>query len=148
MTPLIGGYVATTVVSLVLLAVAWRWPRAGRFPFAVLFLAAGVFNTMTALRTPQVYIDGFAPHAFSPMREFIERVVALAPDAFVLTIAAGQLVAAVGLALGRGILFQLAIVGAACFLVGISWLGVGAAFPLNLVLAAAVLLLPRRTSPP
>lgn len=102
---------------------------------------------MTALRTPQVYIDGFSPHAFPRMREFIERAVALAPDAFVLTTAAGQLVAAVGLALGRGILFQLAIVGAACFLVGISWLGVGAAFPLNLVLAAGVLLVLRRTSP-
>jgi len=55
------------------------------------------------------------------MRQFIERVVSLAPDAFVLAIAVGQL------------------------LVAISWPGVGAAFPTNLVLAAGVLLLLRRS---
>jgi membrane protein implicated in regulation of membrane protease activity len=81
------------------------------------------------------------------MREFIERVVALAPDAFVLAIAAGQVLAGVALALGRGALLWLGVVGAACFLVAISWLGVGAAFPTNLVLAAGVLALLRARRP-
>ncbi len=147
MTALATGYVVTTVVSVVLLVVAWRWSRIGRGLFAVLFLGASVFNAVTALRTPSAYVEGLAPHAFTPMREFIERVVALFPDTFVLAIAAGQFAAGVGLAVGRGPWLQLCVAGAACFLVGISWLGVGAAFPLNLVLAAGVLLLLRGPRP-
>lgn len=87
--------------SVAMLLVAWRWPLAGRLLYAVLFLTAGVVNGMTAMRTPKVYIEGFAPHALPPMREFIERVLALAPEAFALSIAAGQVMVAVALALGR-----------------------------------------------
>ncbi len=36
------------------------------------------------------YVDGFGPHAFPPVRELIEGVVVLAPDAFVLAVAAGH----------------------------------------------------------
>jgi hypothetical protein len=139
-SPLAVGYAVTGVASLALVALAWRRPRAARFAFAALFLGASVVNAVTALRTPNAYVEGFAPHAFPPMRELIERVVALAPDAFVLAIAAGQLAAGVGLALGRGPLFHLAVVFAGSFLVAISWLGVGAAFPTNLVFAAGVAL--------
>ena len=146
MSTVATGYLFTSIVSVMMLAVAWRWPRAGRLLYAVLFFAAGVFNAVTAVRTPQVYVDGFAPHAFPPMREFIERIVVLAPDAFVLTIAAGQVLVAVALTVGRGVLLWLGVVGAAFFLVAISWLGVGAAFPLNLVLAAGVVLLLRSRS--
>lgn len=144
MSTLATGYLVTSFTSLLLLLVAWRWPRTGRIPYAVLFLSAAAFNAFTAVRTPDVYVQGFGPRAFPPMREFIERVVALAPDAFVLAIAAGQLLVGIALALGRGLPFRLGVAGAACFLVGLSWLGVGAAFPVNLVLAAGVLLLLRR----
>ena len=144
MSSLVLGYALTALCSSLLLAAAWCWPRFARLPFAVLFLAASAFNAVTALRDPGVYVTGFAPHAFPPAREFIERVVALAPDAVVLAVAAAQAVVGLGLAHGRGVPFHVGVVGATCFLVGISWLGVGAAFPLNLVLAAGVLLLLRR----
>ncbi len=137
------GYLVTGSAALALLLVAWRRPALGRWLFAALFVGAGLFNAVTALREPEVYVTGFAPHAFPPMREFLERVVALAPDAIVLTIASGQLAIGVGLALGRGVPFRASVVGATCFLAGISWLGTGAAFPLNLVLAAGALLLLR-----
>jgi hypothetical protein len=143
MTPIAIAYLVTVVASTAMLLASWRWPRAGRLLYAALFLGAGIFNAVTAVRTPQVYVTGFAPHAFPPMREFIERVVALAPDAIVLTIATCQVFVAIALALGRGALFWAGVAGAACFLVGISWLGVGAGFPMNLVLAAGVVLLPR-----
>jgi hypothetical protein len=143
MSTIAVGYVVTGLVSVAMLLTAWRWPRVGRLLYAALFLAAGILNAVKAVRTPQEYIDGLAPHALPPMREFIERVVALAPDAFVLTIAAGQVMVAIALALGRGLLLWLGVVGAACFLVAISWLGVGAALPMNLVLAAGAVLLLR-----
>jgi hypothetical protein len=143
MSPVVTGYLITSIASGVMLVVAWRWPRVGRFPFAVLFAGAAVFNAVTALRTPRVYVEGFAPHAIAPMRQFIERVVSLAPDAFVLAIAVGQLLVAAALVAGRGAFFVLGVAAAAFFLVGISWLGVGAAFPTNLLLAAGVLLLLR-----
>jgi Mn2+/Fe2+ NRAMP family transporter len=147
MSTIATGYIVTSVVSVVMLVVAWRWPRAGRLLYGLLFLAAGVFNAVTAVRTPQVYVQGFAPHALPPMREFIERVVALVPDAFVLTMAAGQVLVAAALALGRGLLFWFGVVAATCFLVALSWLGVGAAFPTNLVMAAGVVLLLRARQP-
>src|SRR5512133_2308366 len=121
MSTVTTGYAVTTVSSLLLLALAWRWPRAGRSSFAVLFSGAALYNAVTAIRTPMAYVEGFGPHAITPMREFIERVVTLAPDAFVLSVAAGQLVVAVLLAVGRGWGFQLGVALAATFLVGISW---------------------------
>jgi hypothetical protein len=147
MSPLAKGYLFTAVGSAALLLAAHRRPRLGRVLFALLFGVAAIFNAATAIRTPEVYVEGFAPHAIRPMREFIERVVALAPDAFVLAVAAGQLLVALALAFGRGLTFALGVAGAAAFLVGISWLGVGSAFPLNLVLAAGVLLLLRQGRP-
>lgn len=143
MTGLVTAYAITGAASLTLLAVAWRWPRRGRWPFAALFAGAAAFNAFTAVRTPEVYVTGFGPLAFPPMRELILGVVALAPGPIVLAIAAGQLLVAAGLAAGRGVPFRLAVVGATVFLGGISWLGVGAGFPTNLVLAAGVLLLLR-----
>ena len=53
---------------------------------------------------------------------------------------------AVVLTVGRGVLLGFGVVGAASLLVAISWLGAGAAFPLNLVLAAGVVLLLRSRS--
>jgi uncharacterized membrane protein YphA (DoxX/SURF4 family) len=146
MSAIATGYIVASIVSVMMVVVAWRRPRAGRLLYAVLFLGAGMFNGITALRTPQVYIDGFAPHAFPPMSDFIERIVALAPDAFVLAIAVGQVLVGIALAVGRGIPFVAGVIGAAFFLVAISWLGIGAAFPTNLVMAAGVALLPRRPS--
>jgi hypothetical protein len=143
MRPLLTGYLVTGAASLGLLAVAWRWPRRGRWPFAVLFAGAALFNAVTALRTPEVYVAGLGPRAFPPMRQVIEDAVALAPGPFVLAIAAGQLLVAAGLARGRGAPFRVAVVGGATFLAAISWLGTGAAFPTNLVLAGGVVLLLR-----
>jgi hypothetical protein len=140
---LVAGYLVTSLVSILLLLAAWRRPRVGRLLFALLFLSAGVFNAVTALRTPQVYVEGFAPLAIGPFRELIERVVALAPDAFVLAIALGQFLVAAGLAFGRGWPVRAGAIGATVFLLAISWLGVGAAFPTNLVLAAGAALLLR-----
>jgi hypothetical protein len=142
-SPLVVGYVLSSVLSVALAAAAWRWPRGGRLPYAVLFGGASVLNAVTALRTPMVYVEGFGPRAVGPMKEIIEGAVALAPDAFVLAIAVGQAAIAAGLAVGRGAALVLGVAGAATFLVAISWLGVGAAFPTNLVLAAGVLLLLR-----
>jgi hypothetical protein len=48
------GYAVTGPVSVAILLVAWRWPPAGRLLYAVLFLAAGIFNGVTAVRTPEV----------------------------------------------------------------------------------------------
>jgi hypothetical protein len=143
MSPLAMGYAVTAVVSLLMLLLAWRRPRAGRWAYALLFLGAGIFNAVTALRTPEVYVTGFAPHAIGPFREFIERVVTLAPGAIVLTIAAGQVLIAAGLAAGRGAPLIGGAAGAALFLVAISWLGLAAAFPTNLVLAVGAMLLLR-----
>ena len=148
MSPIAIAYAITAGVSIAMLLAAWRRPRVGRLLFAVMFFAAGLFNGVTALRTPQVYVHGFGRYAVGPYRSFIEGPFAVAPGVFVLAIAAGQLLVALGITFGRGLLFKAGVAGAVVFLLAISGLGVGAAFPLNLVLAAGAVLLMRSPSRP
>lgn len=140
MSPVAPGHAVTALAAALLLAAAWWRARLGRALFAALFLGAAVFNAVTALRAPEAYVEGFAPRAVGPFRPFIERVVALAPDAFVLAVALGQLLVAAGLASGRRPLVHAAAAAGAAFLVALSFLGVGAAFPANLAFAGGLVL--------
>lgn len=54
---IVAPYIASNVLALILLACAWRWPRAARWLFAVVFLAASVVNALFALSQPEVYLS-------------------------------------------------------------------------------------------
>ncbi len=134
---LAGPYIVSHLVALIFVLVAWRWPSIARWISGVGFVLAGAFNLWTVSSTPQVYVEGFGPHAFPPYREFIHGVFALHTRAFVTAIACGQMVAGV-LALAPLPWRRLGYAGIVVFLIAITGLGVGAAVPSNLIFAAGV----------
>lgn len=129
-------HLASLVLSCLLLLSAIRNARLGRFLLLMLFAWACAANSAIVIQNPRVYLD-YAPLAVLK----IYRDIILGPFAhhvrlFVLLIALGQALIALGLALGN-VWARLALVGALIFLVDIAPLGVGSAFPSTLVLAGA-----------
>jgi hypothetical protein len=136
----LGPYIGSNVVALVLLGIAILWPRAARWAFAAIFLAAGAFNAYTAITTPDAYLV-YGEMAFLPLyRSFITGVFSRATVAFVLLIAAGQFTAG-ALLTQRGLAFRLGVLGACIFLAAIIPLGVGSAFPFSLTAIAAIVIM-------
>ena len=135
-------YLTTNIVSAVLIVSAIRWPNLTRVLFVLLFLAAGLFNSYTVLTDPEVY-HLYGEMAVLPIyRGFIEGFFSRHTQVIVLTIAAGQLVVGT-LLTQRGQRLKLGVIGAVIFLLAISPLGVGSAFPASLLFAAALVFLYR-----
>jgi hypothetical protein len=133
-------FIVSNVVALILLGVAILWPRVARWTFAVIFLAAGVFNVYTAITAPESYLM-YGETAFLPLyRSFIAGVFSRATAVFVLLIAAGQLTVG-ALLTQRGLAFRLGALGACIFLAAIIPLGIGSAFPFSLIAIAAIVVM-------
>jgi hypothetical protein len=107
------------------------------------FVLAGLTNGTLAVLDPQIYIRGFGPHALGVYKTFIYAVVAQRPGRLILAIAVWQLLVGACILVNSSDFTRLGCVAAAVFLVGISPLGVGCAFPSNLILAAAAVVLVR-----
>ena len=90
---LVAPYVVSHVVAVIYVLVVWRGPRAARWVTGFGFAVAGAFNLWTANTTPQVYVEGFAPYAFAPYREFILGPFARHTREFVTAIGCGQVMA-------------------------------------------------------
>lgn len=136
-------HVGTNLVALALLAVCFRWPRAGRVLFVLMFAAAGLFNLHAACTRPQVYL-AFADLTPLPLyARFVRGPFARQPGLLVGAIAAGQLLVALLTAL-PGQARRLGLCGAVVFLVAIAPLGTGSAFPSTLIMAAGAGVLLRR----
>jgi hypothetical protein len=147
MTP----FLVTNAVAVALFAIALKWPNVARRIVGTGFMIAGIVNCYIVLRDPQAYVRGFGPHAISVYRAFINSAFATNPAALVLPIAAGLLLMG-ALVLTHDPWVKLALVGMIEFLVAISPLGLGSAFPATLILSATMVVLfrqkwqPRKTS--
>jgi len=140
---LMGPHLASIAIALLLAVAAWKRPNLGRALFVVLFALASLLNTYVALTAPDQYLD-YAKLTESP----VYRAIILGPFArhiveYVLAIACGQAMIALGLTM-RGLLARGAAVGGIVFLVAIAPLGVGSAFPSSLILAGGLAVLLRR----
>lgn len=136
--------VVSNGIALALLGVAAKRPRIARRLLVLLFLGASLWNAATALRDPQIYVRGFGPLAvLEAYRAFIAGPFSRHARAIVLTIAAGQLAIAALLAAG-GRYRRLGAAGAVVFLLAITPLGLGSAFPFPLIAIAAVLVMDQR----
>ena len=136
--------IGSNIVALVMLFVSWRWRNAGRFLFFALFLWAAQINMRMAIWTPNGYLE-YARWAVEPYRGFILGPFSRHVTAFVGTIALGQLVIAVLVAL-RGRAVTIGLLGAIAFLLAIAPLGRGSAFPFSLIVSFAAGLLARHTA--
>jgi hypothetical protein len=139
----LGPYIGSNVVSVLLIVAAIFRPRAIRWIYVVIFVAAGLLNGYTAITQPSVYVDGYAPLAIAPYRSIITGMFAEHVQMFVLVIAAGQILIG-GLLADGDRQRRLGVIGATIFLVAIAPLGVGSAFPATLLMAAALWVMMRR----
>ncbi len=136
-------YLLSQLFSITMLWTAIKKPEAARFLFCLLFLSAGAFNFITAIRTPEVYliysqlsISIYAHFINGWFKDHITQVVAI--------IAIGQAITGLGMLL-KNEWFKFACAGSIIFFLAISPLGVGAAFPLPLTLAVATFLMMKKT---
>jgi hypothetical protein len=147
-TELIGPYIGSNLVALLLILIAALWPKIARYAFGVIFFASGCFNAYTALTQPHVYVTYGEMAVLEVYRDFIYGIFSERTAAFILPIAAGQLAIGVMLFIGRGLALRLGVLGAAVFLTAIAPLGVGSAFPFSALAIIALIVMLRRLSRP
>jgi hypothetical protein len=113
--------------------------------FALIFLAAGLFNAYTALREPAAY-HAYAEWAVLPFyRRFINGFFSEHTRAIIVVIAVGQLTIA-ALLTRSDRMRTIGVIGGIIFLAAITPLGIGSAFPSTVLMAAALILMQRRLS--
>lgn len=130
----------TNGISLLLLVMAFRDPRAGRAWMAVIFVSAAIANGVLAARSPEIYLAFANVAVFDWYVNYIEGPFGRHIPLIVGTIAGLQLLTGICmLSNGQG--------GKAAFMAGIFFfwaiapLGAGSAFPAPVLLAAACLVI-------
>ena len=134
---------AANALAVAFLVLALYQPNVARMIAGCGFILAGLVNATLAILDPQIYVRGFGPNAVGVYKTVIYGLLAQAPTRFILAIAVWQLVVATMILVNSTDYVRLGCVAAAVFLVGISPLGLGCAFPSNLILAAGLVALIR-----
>ncbi|MBN8862324.1 MAG: hypothetical protein J0H92_03090 [Sphingobacteriales bacterium] len=139
------AWLVSNLVALLLLLAAIKRPRTGRILFALLFIGAGIVNNITIHTHPSLY-QLYADTTFlSSYRHFINGYFAANSVFIVSMIALCQLIAGFAL-LNSGWFCRTGCIGGILFLLAITPLGIGAAFPSTIVMAVGLYLLCIRTS--
>lgn len=132
-------YTITHVITFALIFICTKWPKIGKVAWGIIFILAGIFNIYTGISNPHAYID-YGQHAVGLYRKFIYGVFSSYTSLIVSLIALGQILVGIFLFMKRTP-FLLGILGGIIFLVAISPLGVGSAFPSTLLMAISLVLL-------
>jgi len=112
--------------------------------WSLIFLAAGTFNIITVFRTPHVYVEAFGQFAVLPFyKNFIYGIFNEHIALFVTLIASGQILVSALLFMQKT-LFKSGVIGGIIFLIAISPLGIGSAFPSTLLMASSLVILYRK----
>jgi hypothetical protein len=127
--------------SLIILFLAIRKPVWTRYLFGILFIAAGIFNWYTSIRTPEAYLM-YANTAIGLYRHFIEGWFKEHIGIVIPLIATGQIIIGTFLLAGKRFL-ALGCLGIILFLLAIAPLGVGSAFPFSITVSVAAYLVYR-----
>ncbi len=134
---------AANALAVAFLVLALYRPNPARLIAGGGFILAGLVNATLAILDPQIYVRGFGPHAVGVYKTAIYGILAPGPTRFILAIAVWQLIVAAMILVNSTDYTRLGCVCATIFLIGISPLGLGCAFPSNLILAAALMVLIR-----
>ncbi|MBD3616302.1 MAG: hypothetical protein HUJ22_06995 [Gracilimonas sp.] len=132
-------WIFSNLAGLLILFAAWKNPKIGRFVFALLFGWAAWKNLTVVYQTPDLYIE-FAFLAIPLYHDLILGWFADHITPVVTIIAIGQALIAFGMFM-KGYWVKIAAVGAIVFLIAVSPLGVGSAFPFPIVAAFAAYLI-------
>ena len=134
---------AANALAVAFFVLAMYRPNAARITAGGGFILAGLINGTLALIDPQVYVRGLGPYAVGVYKTFIDSVLAQAPGRLILAFAVWHIFVGTCILVNSRDFVRLGSVAAALFLIGISPLGVGCAFPSNLLLAGALVALAR-----
>lgn len=107
--------------------------------WGIIFILAGTFNIYNGISNPQIYVD-FGQSAVGLYQKFIYGIFSSYTSLIVSLIALGQILVGISLFMKR-IPFLLGILGGIIFLVAISPLGIGSAFPSTLLMSISLVLL-------
>jgi hypothetical protein len=135
------AFITVNVVVLALLVLAYWKPVFTRVLLAGALVVAGLLNIRMALGHPHSFIELSRFTLVAPLHAFIVGPFAVHPGLWVLPIALGQIACGLMLGLGLGPVARWGCVGATVFLLAITPLGFGAAFPAPLILAAVFVFL-------
>lgn len=135
--------IISNVAAILLVAVAYKWPRVARFLFFLLFAWASWMNWTTAVQRPESYLE-YGELAFSSMyRRIINGWFSSHITPVVGAIATCQALIALCMWLNNKILMA-GLAGGILFLLAILPLGTGAGFPSGAIMAIALVLIWRR----
>jgi hypothetical protein len=134
------AYILTNVIAIAIAITAMIWPTAARVLLSVIFVGAFALNMFTAILNPNLYLEfgELTPNEF--YRSVILGPFSKHTQLYIVLIAISQLFIGVFISY-KGKLMTLAMVGGIVFLVAISPLGFGAAFPSTVILASALAIL-------
>jgi len=132
-------FTVTHVITLSLIFFCYKWPKIGKVAWGIIFILAGIFNIYTGISNPQAYVD-YGSQAVDLYKRFIYGVFSSYTSLIVSLIALGQILIGIFLFMKRT-LFLLGILGGIIFLLAISPLGIGSAFPSTLLMAISLVLL-------
>ncbi len=133
-------YIISNIVAVFVVISAMMWPTVARVLLSAIFIAAFALNLFTAIVQPSAYLyfgelstnEFYRSIILGPFSEHIQLYVSV--------IAVCQLLIGVFIAY-KGKLMNIAMVGGIFFLLAISPLGYGAAFPSTLIMSLAFVIL-------
>ena len=132
-------YTITHVITFLLIFICYKWTKIGKVAWGIIFILAGIFNIYTGISNPQAYV-AYGSHAIDLYQEFIYGLFSAYTSLIVSLIASGQILIGIFLFMKKP-LFLLGILGGIIFLVAISPLGIGSAFPSTLLMSISLILL-------
>jgi hypothetical protein len=132
-------YAITHAFSFALIFICYKWPKIGKVVWGIIFILAGIFNMYLGNSNPQKYVE-YGQHAVGLYQKFIYGPFGSYASLFVSLIALGQILVGIFLLMKRT-LFLLGILGGIIFLIAISPLGIGSAFPAPLLMVLSLVLL-------
>jgi len=132
-------YLISQAASLIILIAAWKRTRWARWLFSALFLWASATNMYIGLTNPDSYLDN-ARFAIPLYQDFINGWFSHYNHIIIPLIAVGQFFIAIGMLL-HGWWVKIACIGSIIFLLSISPLMVGSAFPFSITVSIAAFLI-------
>ena len=132
-------FTITNVLSIILIFICYRWPKVGKIVWGIIFIAAGMFNFYTSISNPQAYL-GYSRGAIGLYQRFIEGFFSTNIVWIISLIAACQILIGIFLFTNKT-LFLLGIAEGIVFLLAISPLGLGSAFPATLLMAFSLVMM-------
>jgi len=138
-------YIITNLISIGLIYLAYRYPKACIISFMIIFFFAAIVNTIIVFTNPDAYIKGFGSTAYLDFyKRFIYEEFKLRTQLYVLLISIFQIIISFSLISRFWLIFSLGVNGGIIFLLAIAPLGVGSAFPSTILMAIAMYIMRRR----